>query len=347
MPKGIKFSKRLRARFMSYGMVALGAISSVAMPRMALADEGGVSFWLPGLFGSLAATPAQPGMSWATIYYHTSVDAGGERNFTRGTRVVAGLNGQGDLALFLPTYVFSTPVLGAQAAVSLLGVGGRNQASINATLTGPLGNTISGSRSEAVTGFGDLIPQFNLRWNQGVHNLMTYVTGDIPVGDYNPNRIVNIGIGHGAIDGGAAYTYFNPQAGNEFSITTGLTYNFKNTDTQYQNGVDMHFDWGASHFMTKQLQIGVVGYLYQQITGDSGSGAVLGPFESRVASIGPQIGFLFPVNDLQGYINVKAYKEFAAQNRPEGWNTWLTFAISPAAPDKSPTTPTKPLTRKY
>src|SRR6202162_3682805 len=43
----------------------------------ASADEGGVSFWVPGFFGSLAATPQQPGWSLATVDYHTSVSAGG------------------------------------------------------------------------------------------------------------------------------------------------------------------------------------------------------------------------------------------------------------------------------
>ena len=37
------------------------------------------------------------------------------------------------------------------------------------------------------------------------------------------------------------------------------------------------------------------------VTGDSGAGATLGPFKSRVASIGPQIGFIFPVGGMQGY----------------------------------------------
>src|SRR4051794_41804597 len=44
--------------------------------RGALADENGISFWVPGFFGSLAATPQQAGWSLATIYYHTSVSAG-------------------------------------------------------------------------------------------------------------------------------------------------------------------------------------------------------------------------------------------------------------------------------
>jgi Putative MetA-pathway of phenol degradation len=55
-----------------------------------------------------------------------------------------------------------------------------------------------------------------------------------------------------------------------------------------------------------------------------------------LTSIGPQIGYLFPVGNMQGYLGLKGYWEFAAQNRPEGWNTWLTFAISPTAPIPPP-----------
>jgi hypothetical protein len=82
----------------------------------------------------------------------------------------------------------------------------------------------------------------------------------------------NIGIGHGAIDAGAGYTYLNPQTGHEFSGVLGFTYNFANQSTQYQNGVDMHFDWGASQFLSKQVLIGAVGYVYTELGCDSGSG---------------------------------------------------------------------------
>jgi len=36
---------------------------------------------------------------------------------------------------------------------------------------------------------------------------------------------------------------------------------------------------------------------------------------------------------MQGYVNLKGYREFAAQNRPEGWNVWLMLSISPKAPE--------------
>ena len=160
---------------------------------------------------------------------------------------------------------------------------------------------------------------------------MTYITGDVPVGDYSATSVSNIGIGHGAVDAGGGYTYFDPQTGHELSGVLGFTYNLINPSTQYQNGIDMHFDWGASQFLTKQVQIGLVGYLYDEVSCDSGSGDHVGCFESRVAGIGPQIGYIFPIGGMQGYLNLKAYGEFDAANRPSGWNAWVTFSLSPTA----------------
>jgi hypothetical protein len=337
-------------------LLAIGAF--VLVPQRAVADQSGVSFWLPGTFGSLAAVPVQPGLSAAMVYYHTTVSAGGDVSASRevqigGTGVTvkanlnANLNATGDLVLFAPSYTFATPVLGGQAAVSLTGIYGRMNTSLAGTLwagVGGIGIERSGQISDALTGVGDLYPQATLKWNSGVHNFMTYVMGDIPVGAYDPTRLSNIGIGHGAIDSGVGYTYFDPTKGHEFSAVAGLTYNLTNTSTNYQNGVDFHLDWGASQFLSQQFFVGAVGYLYNQIGCDSGSGDRVGCFQSRVASIGPQIGFIFPVGNMQGYLGLKGYWEFAAQNRPEGWNTWLTFAISPAAP--TPPAPQSNLVRK-
>jgi hypothetical protein len=154
-----------------------------ATATISRADESGNSFWLPGTFGSLAATPGQPGWAFAAVYYHTSVSVGADVARSRELQI------------------------------------GRFNPNLNVNL-----NAIS--ISDSVTGFGDLYPQASLKWNSGVNNFMTYVTGDIPVGDYSSTRLANLGLGHGAIDGGAGYTYFNPATGREFSAVTGLTYNF-------------------------------------------------------------------------------------------------------------------------
>ena len=352
-------------RKVAAGVVALpiaGAVV-VSLVTSSRADEGGVSFWVPGFIASLAATPQVPGFSFANILYYSQVSAGGNVAFAK--QVAAGnikVNFNGNLNanvhgsaeplyLAIPGYTFATPVLGGQAAV-LMGIPyGRLQASVDAAISGNLGLggpgfTVGRSLTEAVTGFGDLVPEALLRWNFGVNNFMTYITGNLTTGRYDPTRIANLGIGHNAIDAGGAYTYFNQKTGFEFSTALGFTYNFKNEHTQYQNGVNMHLDLGISQFLTKQWQVGLVGYLYDQLSCDSGLGNRLGCFESRVAGIGPQIGYVIPLSkEWQGYINIKGYKEFAAENRPDGWNAWLTFAISPAAPGEAPPSATRMITK--
>lgn len=339
------------------GLLAAGAVAMTA--PSAKADEGGVPFWLSGQFGSLAAAPQVPGWSFANTYYHGSASAGGDvavaRQFTIGkftpTATVsfnANVNARLDLDFLAMSYVFATSVLGGQLAVGLGGGAGHSSASINGSLTasiGPFTATRTGSISDERLGFADLYPQASLRWNSGVNNFMIYMTGDVPVGTYNSTRLANFGIGHGAIDGGVGYTYFNPQTGNEFSVVTGLNGNFVNPSTDYTSGIDWHLDWGASKFLTKQFQIGAVGYVYKQITADSGGLPILGANLSQVFGVGPQIGYLFPVGGMQGYLNLKAYWEFDAERRASGWNTWVTFAISPAPPEKA-VTASKPIYTK-
>jgi hypothetical protein len=350
--------KSLKASLTSVAAVAL-------LSCQARADEGGVSFWVPGFFGSLAAAPQQPGWSLATVYYHTSVSAGGDVALAKeiqlgripanlSANVSANVNATGDLGFAIPTYVLATPVLGGQAAFALVAAYGTTSANLTGTVTGSLmgpGGTVFpfGPRSDSISstawGFGDLVPQFSLRWNAGVNSYMTYLTGDIPVGVYSSSSLANMGIGHGAIDAGGGYTYFNPQTGHEFSAVLGFTYNLENQSTQYQNGVDLHLDLGASQFLSPQVQAGVVGYVYSEIGCDSGSGDRVGCFQSQVLGIGPQLGYIFPVAGMQGYINLKGYEEFDALDRPKGWNAWVTFVLSPAAAPP-PTTPKRPMFTK-
>src|SRR5258705_10670642 len=85
-------------------------------------------------------------------------------------------------------------------------------------------------------------------------------------------------------------------------------------------------------------------YAYQQVTDDSGQNPMLGGFRSRVLGVGPQVGYIFPLGDVQGFLGLRAYGDFDAANRAPGWSTWLTFAISPAAP--TAVTPTRHLVTK-
>src|SRR5262249_13899647 len=152
--------------------VACAAI--VGSANGALADENGVSFWVPGFFGSLAAAPQQPGWSLASIYYHTDVSGSGNIavskeitigrvNPTLNFNVNANIHGVGDVGFLIPTYVFATPLFGGQASASLLTAYGNADATLNATTAatlGPLSLTKSIALQQDTMGFGDLIPLF-------------------------------------------------------------------------------------------------------------------------------------------------------------------------------------------
>ena len=312
-------------------LIGAVALTLVLHSQASRADESGVSLWLPGFFGSLAAVPAVPGWSLGMVAYHTSVGASGnvaaarqiqigQVPATANVNLNANLNARADLLFMAPTYTFATPVLGGQLAIGVIGAVGHVHTSIAGTLTaqvGPIVVTRNGVLSDSLTGVGDLYPLVTLKWNQGVHNYMVYGFGEFRSDPTTSRRLSNIGIGHGGIDFGGGYTYLNPATGIEFSGVGGFTYNFENPSTNYRNGIDFHFDWGASHFLSKQLFVGAVGYAYQQVTDDFGAAPFLSGFRSRVFGVGPQLGYIFPLGDKQGYLNLKGYKEFGHKTAPK------------------------------
>jgi hypothetical protein len=302
-------------------------LACVMVSPTAWADEGGVSVWLPGQFGSLAAAPGEPGWSLPMVAYHASADAGSGKSFAIGGQITAGLDVRANLMLVVPTYTFATPVWGGQAQVSMTTIVGNVKVSAAATLAGPGGAILTRDTSDSLTAVGDLYPAASLRWNDGKHNWLAYTQVGVPVGSYSVGRLANLGNNHWSADAGGGYTYLDQKSGREFSVVAGATYNFENPDTSYRNGVDGHVDWAASQFLSEQLHVGLAGYVYKQLSGDSGAGARLGDFKSRVNGIGPQVGYFFKMGERQAYINFKGFHEFGAQNRPAGWNAWLTLLI--------------------
>ena len=155
--------------------------------------ESGIPYWLPGRFSSLAAVPGMPGCSMAEVYYHTSVGGSG-----------AILPAKFKSAEFLQTstsaehqfdHTGRSPAAQPDLHLRDAGAGWTTRhrhnrlvravaTNIDGTLTallGPLVITRSGSIEDSITSVGDLFPQATLKWNAGVHNFMTYMTGDIPV----------------------------------------------------------------------------------------------------------------------------------------------------------------------
>jgi hypothetical protein len=331
-----------RHRHRLLAAIVLTVCISASSTDDAKADAGGVGFWLPGGMGSLSAVPGQPGWSLTSIYLHVEANAGGGKDLQLNSSVVAGLHARADAVGFLPAYTFATPVLGGQLTVGVLGVPGNVGVGIAATLTGPRGNQISGNASDERTTFGDVYYLGTLKWNQGVNNYMWYVLGNIPSGTYDSTRLANLSIGYTGVDSGFGYTYLNPQTGHELSAVAGFSYSGMNNALQYRNGIDFHLDWAMSQFVSKSVHVGLAGYVYQQVTGDSGAGAKLGDFKGHSVGIGPQIGVFFPAFEgYTGYLNLRGYWDVVTENRPTTQTVMVTLSFAPSAPEK-PTTPRGP-----
>jgi hypothetical protein len=219
-----------------------------------------------------------------------------------------------------PTYAPETTVLGGQPALSLsFGVGGNTTHTVQ-------GGSASLS-SQTVSGLTDVTPGATLGWTRGTDYWLVYLTGNIPVGSYDSQRLANVGIGHAAIDAGGAYTYYSSRTGLSLSVGGGFTYNFENYSTSYQNGIDSHLGWSLAQALSATWRVGLAGYVYYQLTGDSGSGDNCGPCKSRVASIGPQVSYTFTVAGQEWFADLRGYYEFWAQNRLEGYTVVATLSI--------------------
>jgi hypothetical protein len=131
------------------------------------ADEGGVSFWLPGQYASLAATPQLPGWAMGVVYLHSNVGGSGtvaaSKEITVG-RIPANVNvnlnlslsAQADLVVLSPTYTLATPVFGGQFSLGVASWFGQSAGSIAGTLTalaGPIVATRSGVLSDSLTSY--------------------------------------------------------------------------------------------------------------------------------------------------------------------------------------------------
>ncbi len=120
---------------------------------------------------------------------------------------------------------------------------------------------------------------------------------------YDLDKAVNLGRNYWGFDTTAASTYFNADIGTEVSIAPGILANKRNDDTNYRTGAEFHLDFTANQFLFESLAIGVRGYFYRQVTGDSGSGAVLGDFKGEAVGVGP--GFIWLPKFAEGKLVVQ------------------------------------------
>jgi hypothetical protein len=102
--------------------------------------------------------------------------------------------------------------------------------------------------------------------------------------------------------------------------------NTENHDTNYKTGAEFHLDFAVNQFLSKTFAVGVRGYYYDQVSGDSGSGALLGGFKSEAFGLGP--GFVWIPKSAGGKLTVLAkwMHDVHAENRFK--NDYVTLSVA-------------------
>jgi hypothetical protein len=144
------------------------------------------------------------------------------------------------------------------------------------------------------------------------------LTGIAPTGKYNPDSLAFMGLNRPAFDIKGGYTFLSMETGTELSAAAGVTFNLPNIATDYLTGTEFHLEAALNQHFPFGLAAGVGGYFYQQLTGDSGSGAVLGPFRGRVAAIGPLLSYTLTVDKQSVTLSGRWFHEFDVKRRVRG-----------------------------
>ena len=191
----------------------------------------------------------------------------------------------------------------------------------------PIGPPLYISRSDSIDGIGDIVlmplmlnynvsPDFNVNFRAAAY---------APTGSYETGRLANTGKNFWTIEPTLGLMYFGKKNGFEASVFIGYDWNEENDATNYQSGEQFHIDGTlAQHFPLAGglIGVGVSGFYYDQMTGDTGSGAVLGDFKGRATGFGPVLSWVSKVGGSDMVAEIKWLHETDADRRLEGDYIW-------------------------
>jgi hypothetical protein len=278
-------------RFLSVVCATAFSLQSAGPSNEAQATEGGLGFYLLGTKTSMAGFVPPPGTYLADFNYYYSGSTNIDFNLG-GVNVNGGVDAEAYIKLFNGLWVAPAKVFGGHAAFSVaVPIGWKSVAA--GAIVDPGGNELELNFQDDGTHIGDSVLGASLGWHEGNWHWSLGTLVNVPIGYWKRGDVTNMGFNRWAVDVTGALTYLDLKTGIELSGAAGFTFNGENDDTNYKTGTEFHLEGAAMQHFSKSFALGIQGYFYQQVTGDSGSGARLGDFEGRVIALGPAIDFSF------------------------------------------------------
>lgn len=285
------------------------------------AEEGGSGHYVPGSVATLIdLAPTQPGWVIQPLFLHYEGDINGSKNVPVAGFISTGLEATVDSFVLGGFYTFEQPVLGAHYSAGLY------LPYVEMEVTGNVGAL---SRTDKVDGLGDitLIPVL-LAWKSNSWQFGAMLPIYAPTGDYEVGRLANQGLNYWTFDPTVGAAYGNEQTGFNFGAHVGVTFNTENDDTNYESGSVLHAEVSVQQLLPLGkgfVGLGVNGFLYEQISADSGSGATR-DFKGRSLGIGPVLDYILPTESGTWVFEAKWLPELDTKNRLEGDYFWVKAA---------------------
>jgi hypothetical protein len=160
-------------------------------------------------------------------------------------------------------------------------------------------NPLTGTRQDATSGLGDIeIMPLMAGWTNGDFKFDGMFNIWAPSGTYEKGQLANPGMGYWTFEPMVAISWLSTKIGTEVSVYTAVDFNTENTDANYQSGDIFHVDATVAQHLPLFggfAGVGATAFYRKQITGDSGSGARLGSFETETYGVGPTISYAHPI----------------------------------------------------
>lgn len=294
----------------------------------AKAAEAGVGVYLLGARGPGAGFTPPPGVYFEDDTYFYSGRMSGGRALPTGGMLVANISAQTWFNLPTTLWVTPTKILGGNLAFSAtIPTVGAPRVNANLLVNSPRFGPIGLNVTDEKVNLSDFMVDSFLGWHSGNFHWQLGVSGIIPSGSYVAGQLSNASLNRPAVDIFGTLTWLDPAIGLDLSAAAGFTFNQRNTATDYQSGDEFHLEWAATKHLTKEFTVGLVGYYYQQLTADSGTGARLGPFEGQVVALGGSAGYTFEIEKIPVATQFKVFREFSAVNRMEGTAGFFSISV--------------------
>ncbi|MGO4171158.1 SphA family protein [Bosea sp. TAF32] len=309
--------------------MALGlAAGCVGLPEDVRAAENGTGFYLLGGRGAMAGYLPPPGVYFESDTYSYDAKLDARKSLPSGGRFVAGVRSQARADFLSGTWVTPWELAGGNLAFGATLPVGRVRVAAGVEYDSPQTNRLVGSNlRDKATMVGDPVFSTILGWHAGKFHWNATVMVNAPAGEYRNGELANLAFHRWATDLSGALTWFDPETGIDLSGIAGVTFNGTNPATDYRTGTEFHLEWAASKALTSALSAGVIGYHYQQVTGDSGAGAQLGAYKGRVTALGGTLAYNFTIGKTPISTRIKVLREFAVENRARGTVGLLTVSL--------------------